>query len=119
MEDKRFFYRAVVRSVYDGDTCTVDIDLGLGVWLHGEKLRLSRINAPELRGDERDAGLTSRDFLRKVILNREIRIQTVRDKKGKYGRFLADIWLFDEAQDKWLNVNDLLVEKGYAVYKDY
>ena len=47
MDAGLYRYRALVRSVYDGDTCTVDIDLGLGCWVHGEKIRLYRINAPE------------------------------------------------------------------------
>ncbi len=53
MKENLYHYRAVVVSVYDGDTCTVDIDLGLNTWVRGEKLRLYRINAPELRGSER------------------------------------------------------------------
>ena len=64
MKENLYYYRAVVVSVYDGDTCTVDIDLGLNTWVRGEKLRLYRINAPELRGPERPEGLKSRDFLR-------------------------------------------------------
>ena len=31
-----FHYTAFVQSVYDGDTCRVDIDLGLGIWLRNE-----------------------------------------------------------------------------------
>ena len=53
MKMNLYYYRARVKSVYDGDTCTVDIDLGLRVWLKGEKLRLYGINASELRGSER------------------------------------------------------------------
>ena len=41
-----FHYNAIVQSVYDGDTCRVDIDLGLGIWVRNEKIRLVRINAP-------------------------------------------------------------------------
>ena len=43
-------YRAFVRKVYDGDTITVDIDLGFDVVLKAQKIRLVRINAPEVRG---------------------------------------------------------------------
>ena len=118
MEAGLYRYQAVVRKVYDGDTCTVDIDLGLGSWIHGEKLRLYRINAPEVKGAERPAGLHSRDFLRSQIQGREVILQTIKDKKGKYGRYLADIWLKDES-GTWNNVNDLLVQEGYAVYKEY
>lgn len=118
MDNSLFHYRAIVRSIYDGDTCTVDIDLGLGCWVHGEKIRLYRINAPELKGAQREAGLLSRDFLRKKIQGKEVFIHTVKDKKGKYGRYLADIWLKSE-DDRWININDMLVQNGFAIYKDY
>lgn len=56
-----FHCRARVVSVSDGDTCTVDIDLGLGVWVRGEKVRLHRINAPELTGREKPKGVLARE----------------------------------------------------------
>lgn len=118
MEKQKYHYLAVVTSVYDGDTCTVDIDLGLHAWIRDEKLRLHRINAPELRGSEREAGLASRDFLSSRIDGREIMIKTIKDKKGKYGRYLAEIWLRDEHQT-WININDLMVASGHAVYQEY
>jgi micrococcal nuclease len=118
MTDNLYFYKAVVQSVYDGDTCTVDIDLGLHTWMHGEKVRLYRINAPEVRGAEREAGLQSRDFLRSQIEGKTVLIQTIKDRKGKFGRYLAEIWLEDEDGGR-VNVNDLLVQQGYAAYKDY
>ena len=110
-----YCYRATVVSVYDGDTCKVDIDLGLGVWKKKETLRLNRINAPEMRGADRDNGIIARDFLRSVIADRDILLQTVLDKKGKYGRYLAEIWIMDSA-GKWKNVNDMMIETDNAVY---
>ena len=118
MKHSLYYYKAIVTSVYDGDTCTVDIDLGLHTWIRDEKIRLYRINAPELRGKERPEGLKSRDFLREQILNKKITIQTIKDKKEKYGRYLGEIWLKDE-KGKEININDLLVKKGFAVYKKY
>ncbi|MDH3269549.1 MAG: thermonuclease family protein [Ignavibacteria bacterium] len=118
MEHILYNYKAIVTSVYDGDTCTVDIDLGLSVWLRGEKLRLNRINAPELRGEERPKGLKSRDFLRSKIDGKEITIETIKDRKGKYGRYLAEIWI-EEKKKKFININDLLVTKGFAKYQKY
>jgi micrococcal nuclease len=79
---------------------------------------LYRINAPEVRGLERERGLASRDFLRALIEGKEVFLQTVRDQKGKYGRYLADIWL-EQADGSWLNVNDYLVTHGHAEYRDY
>lgn len=113
-----YHYQAQVVSVYDGDTCTVDIDVGLGIWVKGEKLRLARINAPEVRGDEREAGLVSRDFLRTKIDGKQIMIQTIKDKTGKYGRYLAEI-LIQDANDNFININDLMVAEGFAEYKEY
>ena len=113
-----YFYRANVVSVYDGDTITADIDLGMKIWLRGEKLRLFRINTPELTGEERPRGLESRDFLRKILpVGTEILISTFRDKRGKFGRFLAEIWA--PKNDGFFNVNDFLVEKNFAEYKKY
>ena len=118
MRQNLYHYNAVVTAVYDGDTCTVDIDLGLHTWLRGEKIRLSRINAPELKGKERPKGLISRDFLRGQILNKTILLETIKDKKGKYGRYLGEIWLMN-SKGKYTNINDILVKKGFAVYKEY
>ena len=118
MEVDLYHYNAIVRSVYDGDTCTVDIDLGLGCWVHSEKIRLHRINTPEVRGSQRPQGLISRDFLRSKIDKKKIILQTIRDKKGKYGRYLGEIWIKDEAGNH-ININDLLVREGYAEYKEY
>ncbi|MCF8239938.1 MAG: thermonuclease family protein [Melioribacteraceae bacterium] len=117
MQNKLYLYRANVVKVYDGDTVTVDIDLGFKTLIKGEKIRLHGINAPEIRGEERNAGLKSRDFLREMILDKDVIIETVKDKKGKYGRYLGKI--FVEENGKIINVNDELVRKGLAVYKEY
>jgi micrococcal nuclease len=118
MKQNLYHYKAVVTSVYDGDTCTIDIDLGLHTWIKGEKLRLMRIDAPELKGKTRSKGLAARDYLRILILNKEIFIETIKDAKEKYGRYLAEIWLEDE-KGKLLNINDELVKNGFAVYRKY
>lgn len=112
-----FHYTAHVQSVYDGDTCRVDIDLGLGIWVRNEKLRLMRINAPEMTGADKVLGAASRDFLRELIDGKEIIIETVKDQRGKYGRYLAEIWI--ELDAVWVNANDALVAAGHAVYQDY
>ena len=115
-ESNLYFYNAEVVSVYDGDTIIVNIDLGFNIWIHNERLRLSGINAPEIRTkdkDEKKRGLQARDYLRSLIQGKKILIKTLKDKKGKYGRYLAEIYLNRE------NINDKLVKNGYAVYKQY
>lgn len=101
-------YRAFVRKVYDGDTIRVDIDLGFGISLGTQKVRLLRINAPEVRGEQREKGLISRNALRDKIGNKWIKIKTQKDKKGKYGRWLAEVWLDDTC------INDWLIAEGFA-----
>ncbi len=118
MDSNLYLYKAKIISVYDGDTCRADIDLGLKVWIKNEKLRLLRINAPEMRGPEKEQGKLSRDFLRSLIDGKEVILQTKKDKQGKYGRYLAEIWIQDAA-GVWTNVNDQMVEEGFAEYKDY
>ena len=113
-----FHYRARVVSVYDGDTCTVDIDLGLGVWVRGEKLRLHRINAPELTGADKARGQRSRDHLKSLIAGKDVLLQTIKDRREKYGRYLAEIWL-EQPNAPALNVNDALVAAGHARHQKY
>ena len=108
----QYEYQAEILSVYDGDTVTARIDLGFHVSII-EKLRLARIDAPEVRGVERPKGLISRDKLREFILDKQVIIHTIRDRKGKYGRYLVEILV------NGTNVNDWLVDSGLVEYKEY
>ena len=116
MNDKIFTlynYRANVVGIYDGDSVTLDIDLGLGVWSKGQKCRLLGIDTPEIRGGERIDGLKSKQRLCELILGKQVAIETQKDKTGKYGRWLVTIWdLNDELG--WVNINELLLSEGYA-----
>ena len=108
-------YQAKIIDVYDGDTVTADIDLGFGVVLHSQKLRLLGINAPELRGESKPQGITSRDWIIGKILGRDVLICTHKDKRTEsdkhdsFGRWLAEIFI-DGA-----SVNQQLVELELAV----
>lgn len=104
-------YAAHVRSAYDGDTVRVDIDCGFGIILQNQVVRLLGINTPEIRGEDRAAGLKSRDALRDKILGKEVLLKTFKDKKGKYGRWLGVIYIEGEPT----SVNDWLLAEGLAV----
>ena len=101
-------YRATVVKVYDGDTLTVDIDLGFGVFLKKQKVRLRGIDTPEIRGAERKMGLIARDRVRELVLNRAVLIQTHKDKKGKYGRWVADVYI------NTTSLSEILLNEGLA-----
>ena len=96
--------------MYDGDTCTADVDLGFKLVVCGEKIRLARINAPEIC-------TASRDYLHELILGREILLKTIRDKRGKYGCYLGEITMKQGRRN--VNANDVLVSAGYAKYVEY
>tara|TARA_A100001011_G_C14293053_1_gene837099 strand:+ start:851 stop:1174 length:324 start_codon:yes stop_codon:yes gene_type:complete len=102
-------YNATVVKVYDGDTITVDIDLGFGIVLRKQKIRLYGINTPEVRGEEKELGKKVRDILREKILGETIIVKTIKDKKGKYGRWLGTIFHKEE------NINDWLLNEGHAL----
>ncbi len=104
-------YKATVTKVYDGDTITVDFDLGFGIVLKKQTIRLFGINTPEVRGSEKADGIISRDALRQRILGKQVIIKTSKDKKGKYGRWLGEVFVADE------NINQWLISEGYA--KEY
>lgn len=106
-------YRAHVVKVYDGDTVTVDIDLGFGIFLHKQKIRLEGLNTPEVRGESKLEGIISRDALRERIFDKDIIIKTKKDKKGKYGRWIATIFFGGEDINQWL------INEGYAEFKKY
>lgn len=102
-------YRARVVAVHDGDTLTLDIDLGLRIWAIKQVVRLAGINAPELSGASRVAGIAARDWLRERVMFREVLLRTEKpDSREKYGRWLG--WIVCEGWD----VNRLMIEHGHA-----
>ena len=105
----KYKYSAHVTKVYDGDTITVDIDLGFGIIMKKQKIRLYGINTPEIRGEQRPEGIISKDYLSNLILDKDIILETIKDKTGKYGRLLGIVWL------DYVNINDKLVEENMAV----
>lgn len=118
-----YVYRATVVKIVDADTVDVRIDLGLKISTI-QRLRLYGINAWETRGEEREKGLFAKRWLsERLALCREswalsdaadiMMIETIKDTSGKYGRYLAKIWVEGSL------VNQELVDFGHARYADY
>ena len=108
-----FIYKATIEKIYDGDTITCTVDCGFGVKLTKQKIRLYGINCPEMRGENKIKGIESRDALREKIMGKNILLKTIKDKKGKYGRYLGIIYLDQE------NINDWIVTSNYGVNANY
>ena len=106
-----YTYRAVVNRIYDGDTITVDIDLGFGIVMKDQVIRLLGIDTPEIRGEERPQGIMSRSFVeQRIPVGTRIMIKTIKDKKEKYGRYLGTIFYGETLA----NLNEELLASGHA-----
>ena len=110
VNDALYEYPAEIIRVIDGDTVEARIDLGFHTFAV-QKLRLWGINAPEKRGASRESGLESASHLETLIASDQpIRVQTRKDKQGKYGRYLATL-----LGGSGVNINQRMVYHGYAV----
>ena len=112
-------YKCTILRIVDGDTVDVDIDLGFGVWMHKERVRMMGIDTPESRTRdkvEKAFGLASKERLKELlptgstqVLKTEID-RSGEDSRGKFGRVLGDFLTDDERR-----CTDILVEEGHAV----
>ena len=110
-------YDVVVVKIVDGDTVDVDIDLGFGVTLRDERVRIMGIDTPESRTRykvEDLFGEAAKERL-KVLMKDGGKLITTEDRKGedmkgKFGRILGDFRIGDGRK-----VTDILIEEGHAV----
>lgn len=113
-------YKAKVDRIVDGDTMDIVIDLGFKITTH-QRIRLQGINTPETHkvkktSEEYKKGMAAKEFVMQRVAdnNNEALIETEKDT-GKYGRYIATVWLADNTT----SLNDELVEKGYAAVANY
>jgi len=87
----------IVKRIVDGDT--IETELG--------KIRLLGINTPEKKEKYYQE---AKNFLNEKILNKTVRLEYGKDKKDRYNRTLAYVFLNNE------NINLKQVENGFANY---
>ena len=95
----------IIKSCYDGDTCTT---------IDGEKIRLACIDTPEIKGKKADPipAKEARDFLNNLLSNKKVSIRRV--TKDRYARTVGELFI------NGINVQELIVQKGYGkIYKRY
>ena len=109
-------YKVSIVKVVDGDTVDVDIDLGFGVWLHKERIRMYGIDTPESRTrdlEEKKYGLAAKAFLTGMLDDEGgLILKTQKDAEGKYGRILGEIWRTTNYADK--SINQYMIDKHHA-----
>ena len=110
MDSQLYNYRANLVRVIDGDTIVVKLDLGLKFHIDNFKIRLARINAPEMNTDE---GKVAKQVICDMLNEKEIIVETLSDKTDKYGRYLGEIYI--KEKDAWININDCMISTGNAV----
>ena len=104
-----FTYQAVIERVVDADTLKVRIDLGFDLE-HRETLRLRDIDAPEVGTKAGDA---AKAFVQSLLKEADsVILHTTRS--DKYDRYLSDVF-FSRGNEEEILLNNLLLEKGYAV----
>lgn len=110
-------YVATVGRVVDGDT----VDLRVRAWpntIIEDRFRLFGIDAPEVRGAEREEGRKSTEWLVQHLAPHAEIIVRVQDKRGKYGRWIA-VLLVPGEDGQLIDLNTLMVKEGFAEVANY
>lgn len=120
MIEPTYIYRAYAERVIDGDTVQLRVDLGFhcAMSISG---RIRGIDAPEVRGEERDRGNAAALFLEELLLPanvlwdhdderkpRMLVVKTWRDRQS-FARWIVDLYLEDGR-----DVGMMMVEAGHA-----
>jgi len=112
-------YAAKLHRVVDGDTVDLTVDLGFMVGIL-VRFRLEGINAPELTGEQKESGKTSRDHLTQLLTDAKLDIIRV-DSTGrdKYGRWVAKLTYVSETTGDVVDVCQQMISDGFAVAQAY
>lgn len=115
-------YQVNIRRVIDGDTVNVDIDLGFGIILRDQMVRIQGVDTPECRTrdmEEKVFGMAAKHFVSSLLPPNSTQVmKTVLDKsgdatKGKFGRILADFYITDGKM-----LSDAIMENHHGVPYD-
>lgn len=103
--------RGTVVTVVDGDTVEVAMDGG-----RTETVRYLLVDTPETHHPRRgveEFGLEAALANRALVLGKKVRLETDVQKRDRYGRLLAIVWI--DLPEGPLMVNERLVEEGFAL----
>ena len=110
-------YRAKLVNVVDGDTVDVDIDLGFGIWMRDERVRIMGIDTPESRTSDKVEKLFGKaakarlaELLGDIAILKTQIAKDGEDMKGKFGRVLGDFVAPDGRM-----VTEVMIEEGHCV----
>lgn len=107
-------YNGKILKVVDGDTLDISVDLGFSVNTL-IRIRLSDINTEELTSQDlvkRAKAVEAKNRVTQLCEEKngnEVKLLTFKDKKEKYGRYLAKIFFKDGSC-----LNQMLLDEGLA-----
>lgn len=113
-------YWADVVNVHDGDTITVNIDLGFSTWRRNQRLRLAGISAREL---SKPGGPEARDYLQRLLqvgigFGTRVTIRSLRDAADPSDVMSFDRYVVRVRDADGVDLAGRLVVAGYAVAWD-
>ena len=112
-------YKCKILRVVDGDTVDIDIDLGFGIWMHKERVRIHGIDTPESRTrdlQEKKYGLAAKEFVKKFLpVGSDQMLITEKDKTGKFGRILGKFLVYDGKTDSQIHLGEIMIREYHAV----
>ena len=108
-------YRCQILRVVDGDTVDIDIDLGFGVWMRKQRVRLYGVDTPESRTrdlEEKKIGMMAKKYVKGYLpIGTDQILRTHKDGKGKFGRILGEFVV----EEGMTTLNALLIKNHHAV----
>ena len=108
-------YRCQILRVVDGDTVDIDIDLGFGVWMRKQRVRLYGVDTPESRTrdlEEKKFGMMAKKYVKGYLpIGTDQILRTHKDGKGKFGRILGEFVV----EEGMTTLNALLIKNHHAV----
>lgn len=111
-------YRCEIIRIVDGDTIDVDIDLGFGVWLRNERVRLAGIDTPEKRTSdayEKVFGNYATDYVTNVLPVGSKAKLLSKDFHGKFGRILGDFEVYNTNTDSFGSLVEMMINDRVGV----
>ena len=119
-------YDVKLIKVVDGDTVDVDIDLGFGIWLHDERVRIMGIDTPESRTRDKVEDLfgeAAKARVKELFKSEHVKLITEEDRKGedmkgKFGRILGDFEVEYKQENNAIvmkRLTQVMIEEGHAV----
>ena len=99
-----YTYNATITNVVNGNTVDANIDLGFSVVL---RQRVKLYGVEIIADKETEAKEQLKDLLKGDVV-----IETMLNKRGKYGRIMGKLFVQDD--NKQIDVNRYMVDQGFA-----